>query len=136
MLCPDFLGPNTCTLHYLEVVGVGVVMEHAPIDQEVCQEGGAEVLKVAGGRGTISNYDKVQCFIGQSGLPSHVLRGLDLRPTAKIKLQPPSMRSKARDIQRLECSMRLSSKCITLLYRSNLELYGSTSKKKLGFFNF
>ena len=48
MLCPDFLGPNTCTLHYLEVVGVGVVMEHAPIVQEVCQEGGAEVLKVAG----------------------------------------------------------------------------------------
>ena len=69
-----------------------------------------------GSRGTISNYDKVQCFIGQSGLPSHVLRGLDLKPTAKIKLQPPSMRSKARDIQRLECSMRLSSKCIILLY--------------------
>ena len=34
MLCPDFLGPNTCTLHYLEVVGVGVVMEHVPTDQE------------------------------------------------------------------------------------------------------
>ena len=47
MLCPDFLGPNTCTLHYLEMVGVGVVMEHVAIDQEVCQEGGAEVLKVA-----------------------------------------------------------------------------------------
>ena len=94
---------------------VGVEMEHVPTDQEVCQEGEAEVLKVAGGRGTISNYDKVQCFIGQSGLPSHVLRGLDLKPTAKIKLRPPSMRSKARDIQRLECSMRLSSKCITLI---------------------
>ena len=91
-------------------------MEHVPTDQEVCQEGEAEVLEVAGGRGTISNYDKVQCFIGQSGLPSHVLRGLDLKPTAKIKLQPSSMRSKARDIQRLECSMRLSSKCITLLF--------------------
>ena len=48
MLCPDFLGPNTCTLHYLEVVGVWVVMEHAPIVQEVCQEGEAEVLEVAG----------------------------------------------------------------------------------------
>ena len=52
MLCPDFLGPNTCTLHYLEVVEVvevvGVEMEHVPTDQEVCQEGGAEVLKVAG----------------------------------------------------------------------------------------
>ena len=83
---------------------------------EVCQEGGAEVLKVAGGRGTISNYDKVQCFIGQSGLPSHVLRGLDLKPTAKFKLQPSSMRSMARDIQRLECSMKLSSKCIILGY--------------------
>ena len=89
----------TCalSLHHLEgveVVGVvGLVMEHVPTDQEVCQEGGAEVLEVAGGRGTISNYNKVQCFIGQSGLPSHVLRGLDLKPTAKIKLQPPSMRS-------------------------------------------
>ena len=97
MLCPDFLGPNTCTLHYLEEEGVvevvGVEMEHVPTDQEVCQDGEAEVLEVAGGRGTISNYDKVQCFIGQSGLPSHVLRGLDLKPTAKIKLQPPSMRS-------------------------------------------
>ena len=45
MLCPDFLGPNTCTLHYLkvvEVVGVlGLVMEHVPIDQEVCPEGKA-----------------------------------------------------------------------------------------------
>ena len=51
MLCPDFLGPNTCTLHYLEVVGVGVgvLMEHASIVQEVCQEGEAEVLKVEGG---------------------------------------------------------------------------------------
>ena len=49
MLCPDFLGPNTCTLHYLKVVEVvGVEMEHAPIVQEVCQEGEAEVLKVAG----------------------------------------------------------------------------------------
>ena len=27
---------------------VGVEMEHVPTDQEVCQEGGAEVLKVAG----------------------------------------------------------------------------------------
>ena len=45
MLCPDFLGPNTCTLHYLEVVGVGVVMEHVPTDQKVCQEGEAAVLK-------------------------------------------------------------------------------------------
>ena len=85
----------------------------------MCQDGEAEVLEVAGGRGTISNYDKVQCFIGQSGLPSHVLRGLDLKPTAKIKLRPPSMRSKARDIQRLECSMRLSSKCITLVNTVN-----------------
>ena len=99
---------------------VGVEMEHVPTDQEVCQEGGAEVLEVAGGRGTISNYDKVQCFIGQSGLPSHVLRGLDLKPTAKIKLQPPSMRSMARDIQRLECSMRLSSNCITLANTTEL----------------
>ena len=28
---------------------VGVVMEHVPTDQEVCQESVAEVLKVAGG---------------------------------------------------------------------------------------
>ena len=34
--------------------------------------------------------------------PSRVLRGLVLRPKAKIKLQPPSVRSKARDIRRLE----------------------------------
>ena len=45
----------TCALSLLflrvvEVVGVvRVVMEHVPIDQEVCQEGAAEVLKVAGG---------------------------------------------------------------------------------------
>ena len=44
----------TCALSLLflkvvEVVRVvRVVMEHVPIDQEVCQEGGAEVLKVAG----------------------------------------------------------------------------------------
>ena len=47
MLCPDFLGPNTCILHYLEMVEVvevvGVVMEHVPTDQEVCQEGKARL---------------------------------------------------------------------------------------------
>ena len=41
-----------CTLHYLKVVQVvevvGVEMEHVPTDQEVCQDGVAEVLKVAG----------------------------------------------------------------------------------------
>ena len=31
------------------MVGVGVVMEHVHINQEVCQEGEAEVLEVAGG---------------------------------------------------------------------------------------
>ena len=46
--------------------------------------------------------------------PSRVLRGLDLKPNAKIKLLPPSVRSKTRDIQRLECFMRLSSRWIVL----------------------
>ena len=47
--------------------------------------------------------------------PSRVLRDLVLKPKAKIKLQPPSVRSKARDIRRLEWFMRLSSRWIVLL---------------------
>ena len=48
--------------------------------------------------------------------PSRVLRGLVLKPRAKIKLQPPSVRSMARDIQRLEWFMRLSSTWIVLIF--------------------
>ena len=48
--------------------------------------------------------------------PSRVLRGLVLKPRAKIKLQPPSVRSKARDIQGLEWFIRLSSKWIVLMF--------------------
>ena len=59
--------------------------------------------------------------------PSRVLRGLVLKPKAKIKLQPPSVRSKARDIRRLEWFMRLSSRWIVLMMITDNSSYTISS---------
>ena len=90
----------TCalSLHYLkvvEVVGLGVVMEHAPIVQEVChcQEGEAEVLKVAGEPWHYQQLRQSSVFYRSVRSPVTCLARARFKAHSKNQATTPSMRS-------------------------------------------